>query len=70
MLLERCQRAWGAQKPIRLDFPTMSGLRKQLEIIAARYEQLPEGDMLNLWVRHTPQDIADNTPRREEGDSE
>ena len=65
--MERCQRAWGAQRPIRLDFPTMSGLRKQLEIIAARYEKLPEGDLLNLWVRHQPHDIADNGPNRHNG---
>lgn len=65
-LLERCQRAWSAQRPIRLDFPTLTGFRKQLEIIAARYEPLPEGDLLNLWVRHTPRDIADNTPRGED----
>jgi hypothetical protein len=69
-LLERCQRAWSSQRPIRLDFPTLSGLRKQLEIVAARYEKLPEGDLLNLWVRHTPQDIADNLPDRDEGDAE
>lgn len=68
VLMERCQRAWSAQRPIRLDFPTMSGLRKQLEIVAARYEQLPEGDLLNLWVRHQPQDIQDNTPRQHDED--
>jgi len=66
LLMERCQRAWSSQRPIRLDFPTLSGLRKQLEIIAARCEKLPEGDLLNLWVRHAPQDISDNAPRRED----
>lgn len=70
MLMERCQRAWSTQRPIRLDFPTMSGLRKQLEIIAARYEKLPEGDLLNLWVRHQPQDISDNKPRRDRDDED
>jgi len=70
VLMERCQRAWSTQRPIRLDFPTMSGLRKQLEIVAARFEQLPEGDMLNLWVRHQPQDIQDNTPHRQDEDDD
>jgi hypothetical protein len=65
-LQERCQRAWAGQRPIRLDFPTMSGLRKQLEIISARYEKLPEGDLLNLWVRHMPHEIED--PRAREDD--
>lgn len=70
MLMERCQRAWHTQRPIRLDFPTMSGMRKQLEIVAAKYEALPEGDLLNLWVRHQPQDIQDNTPRRQDEDED
>ncbi len=61
-LLERCQRAWASQRPIRLDFPTMSGMRRQLEIIAARYEKLPEGDLLNLWVRHQLGETEDVSP--------
>lgn len=68
LLVERCRRAWSEQRPMRLDFPTMSGLRKQLEIIAARYEKLPEGDLLNLWVRHQPHEIEENQPRREDDD--
>jgi hypothetical protein len=68
VLMERCQRAWSSQRPIRLDFPTMSGIRKQLEIVAARFDPLPEGDLLNLWVRHQPQDIEDNAPRSQDGD--
>lgn len=68
VLMERCQRAWSSQRPIRLDFPTLSGLRKQLEIVAARHDKLPEGDLLNLWVRHQPQDIADNALDRPDED--
>ncbi len=64
VLMERCQRAWHTQRPIHLDFPTLSGLRKKLEIVAARYDPLPEGDLLNLWVRHQPHEIQDNHPRR------
>ncbi len=62
-LLERCQRAWVRRRPIYLDFPTMSGLRRKLEIVAARFEKLPEGDLLNLWVRHQPEDTEDVGPR-------
>lgn len=66
VLMERCQRAWASHRAIRLDYPTMSGLRRQLEIIAARFEHLPEGDLLNLWVRHQPSDIEDSRPTGEE----
>lgn len=68
VLKERCRRAWSARRSIRLDFPTMSGLRRQLEIIAARYEALPEGDLLNLWVRHQMHEIQDNLPRSQDED--
>ena len=61
-LLERCQRAWARQRPVYLDFPTMSGMRRKLEIVAARFEKLPEGDLLKLWVRHTPEDVEDGAP--------
>ncbi len=61
-LLQRCQRAWSGQRPVYLDFPTMSGIRRKLEIVAARYEKLPEGDLLNLWVRHKPEDVEDVAP--------
>ncbi len=67
-LLERCQRAWSNQRAIRLDFPTMSGMRRQLEIISARYEKLPEGDLLNLWVRHLPDEIEDIAPRDDDSE--
>lgn len=65
-LLERCRRAWASARPIRLDFPTMSGIRRQLEIVAARYEKLPEGDLLNLWVRHQLHELEDVSPRGDE----
>ncbi len=67
-LLERCQRTWSGQRPIYLDFPTLSGLRRKLEIVAARFEKLPEGDLLNLWVRHQPSDVEDVTPPRRDDD--
>ncbi len=67
-LLDRCRRAWDSHRPIYLDFPTYSGLRRKFEIIAARFEALPEGDLLNLWVRHRPEEIGDVAPRGDEAD--
>jgi hypothetical protein len=61
-LLDRCRRAWSEHNSIYLDFPTYSGLRRRLEIVAAQFEHLPEGDMLNLWVRHLPEQIQDAGP--------
>lgn len=50
-LLDRCLRAWGSQKPIRLDFRETDGLRRQVEIVGARLEKIEHVDVLNLWVR-------------------
>ncbi len=50
-LVDRCRRAWDEGKPARLDFPEADGRRAELEIVAARWERVPEGQKLILWVR-------------------
>ncbi|MBI3742496.1 MAG: hypothetical protein HY257_12180 [Chloroflexi bacterium] len=51
-LIERCERAWGNKNVIRLDYRQIDGLRRQVDIIAARLDQVDGVDVLNLWVRH------------------
>lgn len=50
-LVERCRQAWGEGRSARLDFPHDDGARAEVEIAAARWEQVPEGQKLILWVR-------------------
>ncbi len=50
-LVQRCRRAWTERRFARLDFPQPDGERAELEIIAARWEQGPEGQKLILWVK-------------------
>ena len=50
-LIERCQRAWSTNRPIRLDYRQMDGLRKQVDIIGARLDKVEGVDVLNLWIR-------------------
>jgi hypothetical protein len=50
-LVKRCQNAWRAGRPARLDFPTGDGLRQELDILAARWEAVEEGHKLYLWVK-------------------
>jgi len=50
-LVERCRQAWQERRPARLDFPQSDGERGELEIVAARWEQVPEGQKLVLWVK-------------------
>jgi hypothetical protein len=58
-LVERCRRAWGEGRPVRLDFPSGIGLRRQADILAARAGQVEAGDVLLLWVRLPDEADAD-----------
>jgi hypothetical protein len=50
-LVERCTRAWREGRPVILDFPDSVGLRRRVEVTAARWEAVTEGHVLHLWVR-------------------
>ncbi len=50
-LVERCHRAWRKQEPIHLEYRNSDGLPASAPIIAARYLETDEGQLLVLWVR-------------------
>jgi hypothetical protein len=50
-LLDRCERAWSTNRPIRLDYRQMDGLRRQVDIIGARLDKVEGVDVLYLWIR-------------------
>ena len=56
-LVERCHRAWRHQQSINLEFRTPEGLERQAPIVAARYVELDEGQLLILWVRLEDGDV-------------
>ena len=49
-LVERCNRAWRNQKPIRLHYRNNVGLEQTAPILAARNVETSDGHMLLLWV--------------------
>ncbi len=51
LLVERCHRAWHKQEPIHLEYRTSDGQPASAPIIAARYLETDEGQLLILWVR-------------------
>lgn len=63
-LVERCRRAWEKGRPARLDFPQPDGGRAEVEIVAARWERVSEGQKLILWVK--VEDIEDDIEDIEE----
>jgi hypothetical protein len=56
-LVERCHRAWRNQQPIHLEFRTEDGFEQQAPIVAARYLETEEGQVLILWVRLTDEEV-------------
>jgi len=50
-LVERCHRAWRNRKPIQLEFRESDGLVQSAPIVAARYVETNDGQVLVLWVR-------------------
>jgi hypothetical protein len=50
-LVERCYRAWRDGLPISLEYRSDDGLTQQAPIIAARWLELMEGQVLLVWVR-------------------
>lgn len=56
-LVDRCRQAWQEGRPARLDYPRPSSSvaprseRAQADIVAARWERVPEGQKLILWVK-------------------
>lgn len=56
-LIERCYRAWHSGQPIYLEYRGEDGLTEETPIIAIRWIEQSEGDVLFLWVRLEEQDI-------------
>jgi len=72
-LVERCHRAWHNHQTIQLEYRTPEGLEHQTPIVAARYLELEEGHLLELWLRLTDDDVElslgyDDDLGDEEGD--
>jgi hypothetical protein len=56
-LVERCHQAWRNQQPIYLEYRTEDGLENSAPIVAARYVEVDEGQLLLLWVRLTDDEV-------------
>jgi hypothetical protein len=67
-LVERCFRAWREGQPISLEYRSEDGLSQESPIVAARFAELPEGQLLLLWVRLPVEDDAGQPPGAEAKD--
>ncbi|HEY5670197.1 MAG TPA: hypothetical protein VIS10_09390 [Anaerolineales bacterium] len=56
-LVERCYRAWHNQQTILLEYRSSDGLTQTTPIVAARHMELEDGQLLELWVRLTNDEV-------------
>lgn len=50
-LVERCYRAWRERQNISLEYRSEDGLTQEAPIVAIRWEEENEGQVLLVWVR-------------------
>lgn len=56
-LVERCHKAWRSEHPIYLEYRTSEGLEHQSPIVAARYVEVDDGQLLLLWLRMADDEV-------------
>jgi hypothetical protein len=60
-LVERCHRAWNSQSAMYLHYRDHMGLEERAPIMAARYTEARDGQMLLLWIRLKPDETEKET---------
>lgn len=50
-LIERCYRAWRENQTMYLEYRDEDGLERTVPIVAARYMDSDDGQMILLWLR-------------------
>ena len=56
-LVERCYRTWREMQTMYLEFRDPDGLECLVPIVAARYQDSEDGQMILLWVRLVDDEI-------------
>ncbi|MEA3440185.1 MAG: hypothetical protein U9R58_07875 [Chloroflexota bacterium] len=56
-LVERCYRTWRENQTMHLEFRDPDGLERTVPIVAARYTDSDDGQMIVLWVRLADEEI-------------
>jgi hypothetical protein len=69
-IVARCQEAWREGRPVKLDFPDDMMARHQIDVVAIRLHEAPEGQLLSLWVRHLMDEDEEVEEGFDEGDDD
>ncbi len=63
--LAGCAGLYDEDRPVKLDFPDGTGLRRQLNVVAARWTEVEEGHVLHLWVQLPPGAVEESNSNSE-----
>lgn len=66
-IVERSRRAWAEGRPVKLDYPDYFRLRRQIDVVALRFQDTDEGPMIVLWLRQ-PYGTAEEQQSDDEDD--
>ena len=69
-LVERCYRAWSGRQSIHLVFRSPDGLEREAPIVAARNIEMPEGNLLLLWVHLTHDELTELAVSEDDDDND
>ena len=66
----RSQRAWGEGRPVRLDYPDELRMRRQVDVVALRLQEIDEGPLLQIWVSLPLELVEEGEEGFDEGDDD
>ncbi|MEM7118349.1 MAG: hypothetical protein AAF614_38340 [Chloroflexota bacterium] len=66
----RSQRAWGEGRPVRLDYPDELRMRRQVDVVALRLQEIDEGPLLQIWVSLPLELVEEEEEGFDEGDDD
>ena len=64
-IVDRCRRAWNEGRPVKLDYPDYMRLRRQIEVVAMRLQELEDGPTIVLWLRQPYGQAEEERPDNE-----
>ncbi len=69
-LVERCYRQWKNRQPINLHYRNELGLEEQTPIVAARFIETEEGQVLLLWLNFDQEKVEIEYDDVDDGDED
>lgn len=67
-IMNRCQRAWRENRPVKLEYPDEMRMPQMADVIAMRLTEVDEGPLLQLWLSFPFEYDEDEDEDEDEGE--